>query len=723
MKNRHLIKVLFLLVLLTPIISPAQNQSIVKWDSNGLFLDNGVVSRYISFQDEQVRTISLRIPSASHNFVTTETPEPDWVIDKNSRFEKSETRTGQNPLEFSFMLDDRLITGHSGWEISDIQNYNLSEGEGATLFLKGHGLELQISYLIYPNLPVIRKMIKVINRSSKEVKIENFDVESLNISGGSTQKVIYQNYARYKRIGPFTGDWDDPLVAVHNQRSKWGILLGNETPGVLKRTSSCLDGRSISVGLTHIGQEYPFRVWLNEGEEWESPWIFVIPYQDVDPKQTIEGPLDDFVRDYMGIRLAELEHKPTFVYNTWNPFRKKIDEKLIMELADAAAECGIEEFVIDDGWQNNRGDWEIDYEKFPNGLKPVFDYIKSKGMKPGLWLGLANIAGDSEVFNQHPEWCVTDKNGNPTNVHTNERNMFTTCMTSGWKDYIKGVIVKLVKEHGLEYVKLDLAVVTSAYVFDRTKSGCYASNHSHKDREESMLEIYRNTWELFDELHAEAPELFIDCTFETMGTLQMIDFDMCKHAEGNWLSNFEGRVPHGSLRVRQMGWWRSGVIPATALVIGNQTMDDPNWELSFQSLLGSLPIMLGDPRKVKEQDKLKMNAWSVWMNEMQSKYNYMMFRQDLPGFGEPSEGSWDGWARINTKSKKGGIVGVFRQGGIESERKIIIPNLSLESNYLIKDAPSGELIYRMTGKQIQEDGFVVRLTDKYDAKIFSVEAE
>jgi alpha-galactosidase len=67
-----------------------------------------------------------------------------------------------------------------------------------------------------------------------------------------------------------------------------------------------------------------------------------------------------------------------------------INEKLIRELADTASEYGFEEFVIDDGWQSSYGDWGVNREKFPNGLKPVFDYIKSRGMKPGIWISLAS---------------------------------------------------------------------------------------------------------------------------------------------------------------------------------------------------------------------------------------------------------------------------------------------------------------------------------------------
>ena len=176
------------------------------------------------------------------------------------------------------------------------------------------------------------------------------------------------------------------------------------------------------------------------------------------------------------------------------------------------------------------------------------------------------------------------------------------CMTTGWRNYIKSVILKMVKEYGLEYIKADFAAVTGAYTTDKTRSGCHAKNHTHKDRNESMLEMYQATWQLFDELHQEAPNLFIDCTFETMGALQLIDLDMCKHAEGNWLSNFSEKAPLGSLRVRHMSWWRSPVIPATAMVIGNQHLDDPNFELSLMSLTGSLPIVLGDPRLLSKDN-------------------------------------------------------------------------------------------------------------------------
>src|SRR5205807_1142369 len=121
---------------------------------------------------------------------------------------------------------------------------------------------------------------------------------------------------------------------------------------------------------------------------------------------------------------------------------------------------------------------------------------------------------------------VQDAEGHPLNLHENNGRAATPCLTTGWKDHIRETVLRLVRENGLQYVKLDLAIATSAYVFDHNRAGCSALDHPHHDRAESLLQIYRRAWELFDELHAAAPDLFIDCTFETMGAAQLVDLDM-----------------------------------------------------------------------------------------------------------------------------------------------------------------------------------------------------
>ena len=690
-----------------------------SWDGEKLTLDNGSIQRVILWEQGTGR-------------FTTETFKP---AGSDKSFTKEDSK------EFHFLLNGKDLTGKNRWEIISYEPITGDNGgQGCIIILAGdeernNNLEISITYMLYPELPLIRKMLTFRNTGTKEFRIEALDVEHLKLNWSDTHCWTLKDYGRYKHLGPYAGDWHDAVVTVHNVTGEKGMVLGNEAPGVTKRTTTFLDDRpgSVTIGITHPEQDYPFRKWLLPGERWESPYAFIALYHGTsDPYLCLNTTVPDFVRKYMGIRLAELDKKPAFVYNTWVPFRHQINDTLVYELATAAAACGAEEFIIDDGWQTNAnplddqiqyGDWDIDKKKFPEGLKPVFDSIKALGMKPGLWISMAGASPDSKVFNEHPEWFIQYKDGSLENLHSSGGHLKTACFGTGWVDHIKSKILYLVMEHGLEYAKLDFAIVTSAYRYDRTYSGCYATDHPyHRDRPESFLELYRRAWQMYDELHAEAPDLFIDCTFETMGALQMIDFDMCKHAEGNWLSNFYSPAPLGSGRVRQMSWWRSPAIPAAAMVIGNQQLDDPNIELSIMSLAGSFPIFLGDPRKLSEEQKANIKSWSDWLRQMQDRHDYMMYRQDLAGFGEPQEGQWDGFQRINTDNKSGGIIGVFRQGGMEDKRQIIIKYLDPLRNYKIYRAPGGLEIGSMSGKQMMEEGFDVMLEQEYDGGLFEIRA-
>ena len=59
---------------------------------------------------------------------------------------------------------------------------------------------------------------------------------------------------------------------------------------------------------------------------------------------------------------------------------------------DAAARIGAEIYCMDAGWYADGtwwetvGEWKVVEKRFPNGMREVFDYIREKGMKPGIWL-------------------------------------------------------------------------------------------------------------------------------------------------------------------------------------------------------------------------------------------------------------------------------------------------------------------------------------------------
>jgi len=69
-------------------------------------------------------------------------------------------------------------------------------------------------------------------------------------------------------------------------------------------------------------------------------------------------------------------------------------------------------FVIDTGWYHKTGDWLVDQERFPNGLKDIRQKLEDYGMKLGLWFNPTAAALTSRVFREHPEWQST-RDGQP----------------------------------------------------------------------------------------------------------------------------------------------------------------------------------------------------------------------------------------------------------------------------------------------------------------------
>ncbi len=677
-----------------------------KWTKTELVLCNGIVSRIISLPSERgsYLTVSYKPLNGDYNYF-------------------ADTCT-----DFQFEVNDKIYSGRGKWKLINIQiitDNNEGSGAAVKLISDDNKVELTIKYLMYPGSPAIRKSLVVKNLSDDIVRLEAVDVEKFEVPGyyPVTFSWIFHDYGRRRSIGPYDGGKQDALIIVHDMNREQGMVLGNEATGVMKHTSVFYEAQDICVGLTHKNSLFPFRRWIEKGESFETPQVFTMVYNHQKTTDLILNTVvPDFVRKYMGIRLSELKDKPTFVYNTWEPFHKEINEKLVMELAKTAAAAGTKEFVIDDGWQDSYGDWGTDMKKFPHGLKPVFDYIKSLGMKPGLWVSIGSASPDSKVYKAHPEWFVLNKNGKPTSLHApDDKEKFTACFGTGWYDYIKGILLKLSLDYGLEYFKLDFAVVTSAYTYDHEQSGCYATDHpGHKDHNESLYTNYERLWQLFDELHAAKPELFIDCTFETMGGTQLIDYELLKHAEGDWLSNFDGLSGEKTdIRIRNMAWWRSPAIPATSLVIGNPQMQDKGWETHIKSVAGALPIMLGDPRILSDTALKKYRGYADWLLQMETRYDIMSFRQDLPGFGEPMEGMWDGFQRINTETKNGGIIGIFRHGAVGKNRIVTVKYLNPDKMYQVKSL-DGKVVATLTGKELSETGFTVNLEDLYSGDLFEV---
>ena len=102
-----------------------------------------------------------------------------------------------------------------------------------------------------------------------------------------------------------------------------------------------------------------------------------------------------------------------------------VNEAGQMALAEKAAALGVDRFVMDDGWFGQRktdhaglGDWYVNPEKFPHGLKPLIDKVHSLGMDFGLWVEPEMVNPDSDLYRKHPDWVLNF----PGRPRTEQRN-------------------------------------------------------------------------------------------------------------------------------------------------------------------------------------------------------------------------------------------------------------------------------------------------------------
>ncbi len=137
-------------------------------------------------------------------------------------------------------------------------------------------------------------------------------------------------------------------------------------------------------------------------------------------------------------------------------------EENTKKLAPTVAKLGVEYYVIDCGWHNEEdgrtvypyvGQWKESKTRFPHGVKETTDYIRSLGMKAGLWIEPEIVGKDcSEMLNYYDEDCFIRRNGKRVCVMG---RYFLDFRNKKVVEYMSETIRRMVQDYGAEYIKAD----------------------------------------------------------------------------------------------------------------------------------------------------------------------------------------------------------------------------------------------------------------------------
>jgi len=134
---------------------------------------------------------------------------------------------------------------------------------------------------------------------------------------------------------------------------------------------------------------------------------------------------------------AATPKSPLMAWSSWNAYYEDITEAKIKKQADAIVSSGLAAagytyINIDDGFFDGRnadGSLRINSTRFPNGFKPVVDYIHSKGLKAGFY----SDAG----ANMCAQMYGTETGGKGTGLAGHEQQDIDLAFKTWGFDYIK----------------------------------------------------------------------------------------------------------------------------------------------------------------------------------------------------------------------------------------------------------------------------------------------
>lgn len=332
-----------------------------------------------------------------------------------------------------------------------------------------HAISIDLVYICYENHDLLERYAVVHNQSKDKITIEQMQSAQFhifrtgltfsNVHGhwGAEQQKFEQEVSYGKiliecRRGISTHN-HNPYFILHDKATEdhgevyFGALrMSGNFRGVIEQTA--YGETLVQLGLN----SHDFEAELEKDNSFQSPAI-LFGYSKTG-FTTMSQNLHRFARETMMKPQEKL-----VLYNSWEATEFQVNCDHQISLAKKAAAMGAELFVLDDGWfgerdgiYNGLGDWYVNTHKFPQGLTPLIDKVKTLGMKFGLWLEPEMVNPLSSLYQKHPEWIYHFDQV----VSDTSRGQYVLNITlPEVKNYIIEIFYDLLEKHDISYIKWD----------------------------------------------------------------------------------------------------------------------------------------------------------------------------------------------------------------------------------------------------------------------------
>ena len=336
-------------------------------------------------------------------------------------------------------------------------------------------VKLILSYSVFEEFDAITRSVKIINESNEDVNINRVlsanvdfrdsDYELLQLSGAWAR----ERYIIRKEIRSGSQSIESRRGSSSHAQNPFMALVRKDTTeqhGEVYGFSLIYSGNflaNVEVDMyenarAQIGiNPFDFTWLLKSKEEFTAPEA-VLVYSN----EGLTG-MSHIYNCLYGKRLCKGKYRDEvrpILINNWEATYFDFNETKIKEIAREATNLGMELFVLDDGWFGKRdddnsslGDWFVNEEKLKGGLNKLATEINEMGLQFGLWFEPEMVSPISELYKEHPDWCIHIPGRNRSEAR---RQLILDYSREDVCNYIIEKISEVLSSAPISYVKWDM---------------------------------------------------------------------------------------------------------------------------------------------------------------------------------------------------------------------------------------------------------------------------
>ncbi len=371
-------------------------------------------------------------------------------------------------------------------------------GEGKRLTIQGKAgaLKKSVSVTVYDSFPTMAFFdVQYTNTGTSALAVKSWTNNAYTIDAqpgqgqppfwsyqsGSYEKrpnwvlPLHTNFQQENYQGMNASDYGGGTPVVDVWRRDVGMAVGHvETrPKLVSLPVSMPDPAHARISVLFAKE-----ISLSPGEGFHTFRTFVAVHQG-----DYFRALTDY-RRFMMKQGFQMAAAPTdgfgAIWCAWG-YGRSVQPKQVYDTLPTAKRLGFKWVTLDDGWQNNVGDWALDPKKFPNGdadMKALVDRIHQEGFKAQLWWSPMSAVPNSELLRDHPDYALLNRDGSRRKVSW--WNSYYLCPADRRVvEYHKALVRKILVDWGFDGLKLDGQDMNGV-------PACYNPAHHHAQPEDSV---------------------------------------------------------------------------------------------------------------------------------------------------------------------------------------------------------------------------------------------